>query len=172
MLNGISGHHLNEFVSLTQMVQKYWETWTLHVKFSVRKTDFTKYLKNMESLYPESKLWQCRHQQKVTLLLHLVSKWSKAMHSGLGNIKSRDLSIGYDSRSGVNTKKAATLTEVWGCQAIAEFGGWLVWRGWRSMGTADMARLICEEFAVLGRLSPSPLSFSISDEAGTWVHTA
>jgi len=39
------------------------------------------------------------------------------------------------------------------------------------MGTADMARLICEELAVLGRLSPRPLSFSISDEAGTWVHT-
>lgn len=34
------------------------------------------------------------------------------MTKGLGNIKSRDLSIGYDGRSVVNTKKAATLTKV------------------------------------------------------------
>lgn len=148
------------------------QKWPLHGKFSLRKPDFTKYYKTWKVFILKASYDNADTNRYFIMLLHLVSKWPKAMHSGLGNIKSRDLSIGYDGWSVVNTKKAATLTKVWGCQAIAELGGWLVWRGWRLMGTADMARLICEELAVFGRLSPSPLSFSISDEARTWLHTA
>lgn len=88
-------------------------------------------------------------------------------------LRSREFSFsdGYDSRSGVKTKKATTLTKVWGCR-VAELGGWLVWQNWRSLGTVDITRLICEELAVSGRLSPSSLSFSVSAEAGMLVPTA